>query len=316
MGVFQRNCSIDQAGVSFMKDVSAKIQMSGVFLDESIYPRETIDHKRIAVFEENLRNGFEFDPIEIQVWPDPDNPAKVRYRILDGRYRWGAYAEKSISGLSKTDYLSFLDLYRASQVPVDRLRYPRAVTLNNKKTSRAGLTWFARHASPRKNGTGLETIWTGGTLQNTLKASQIKAQSLPRLSADDPFADLLYGYDMIDLDVDLSNRNQRKIGRMELFDPAVHAASTEKAGENISQNRETRKQIRNQRTPAPKRPDSMELTKDNIGGIIADEIQKKKIDGAKANELLQKLTDLDIDRNQSKKWKNKFSVLESIAVRK
>jgi hypothetical protein len=213
-------------------------------------------------------------------------------------------------------YQHRIDLYRASQVPVERLRYPRAVTRNKNKTSRAGLTWYARHASPRKNGTGLETIWTGGKLQNTLKASQIKAQSLPRLSADDPSADLLYGYDMIDLDPDLSNRNQRKIGRMEQFDPAVHAASDEKAGENISQNRETRKQVRNQRTPVPKRSDSIELTNDNIGGIIADEIQKKKIDAARATELLQKLADLNIDRNKSKKWKNKFSVLESIAARK
>ena len=74
-----------------MKGVSVKIPMSDIFLDESIYPRETIDHKRIAVFEENIRDGFEFDPIEVQVWPDPDNPAKIRYRILDGRHRWGAY---------------------------------------------------------------------------------------------------------------------------------------------------------------------------------------------------------------------------------
>jgi hypothetical protein len=74
-----------------MKTVSAKILISDIVLDESIYPRETIDHKRIAVFEENIRDGFAFDPIEVQVWPDPGNPAKVRYRILDGRHRWGAY---------------------------------------------------------------------------------------------------------------------------------------------------------------------------------------------------------------------------------
>ena len=45
----------------------------------------------VEMFEENIRDGFEFDPIEVQVWPDPDNPAKIRYRILDGRHRWGAY---------------------------------------------------------------------------------------------------------------------------------------------------------------------------------------------------------------------------------
>ncbi|MCA1788243.1 MAG: ParB N-terminal domain-containing protein, partial [Desulfobacteraceae bacterium] len=81
--------------MSGMKDVSAKIPISDISLDESIYPRETIDYKRIAVFEENIRDGFEFDPIEVQVWQDPDNPATVRYRILDGAHRWSAYKKTS-----------------------------------------------------------------------------------------------------------------------------------------------------------------------------------------------------------------------------
>ena len=36
-----------QAEVSPMKDVSAKILISDIFLDESIYPRENMDYKRI-----------------------------------------------------------------------------------------------------------------------------------------------------------------------------------------------------------------------------------------------------------------------------
>ena len=43
-----------------MKDVSAKILISDIFLDEFIYPRENIDHKRIGIFIENLRDGFVF----------------------------------------------------------------------------------------------------------------------------------------------------------------------------------------------------------------------------------------------------------------
>ena len=43
-----------------MKDVSAKILISDIFLDESIYPRENIDYKRIGIFEKNLRDGFVF----------------------------------------------------------------------------------------------------------------------------------------------------------------------------------------------------------------------------------------------------------------
>jgi len=75
-----------------MKDVRVKVLISDIFLDESIYPRENIDHKRIGIFEENLRDGFVFDPIEVQVWPERASAAKkVRYRILDGVHRWSAY---------------------------------------------------------------------------------------------------------------------------------------------------------------------------------------------------------------------------------
>ncbi|MFA5906328.1 MAG: hypothetical protein WC836_20545 [Desulfobacula sp.] len=138
-------------------------------------------------------------------------------------------------------------LYRASQIPVNKLRYPRAVTKNENKSSRAGLSWFARHASPKKNGTGLETIWTTGDLQKKVNGSQIKAQALPKLNVDDQTSDLLYGYDAVELDVDESKRNQRLVGRMEKFDAAIRASSDEKAGENISQNRETRKSNRAER---------------------------------------------------------------------
>ena len=52
-----------------MKEAAIKIQISDIFLDESIYPRENIDHKRIGVFVENLRDGHQFDPIQVQVCP-------------------------------------------------------------------------------------------------------------------------------------------------------------------------------------------------------------------------------------------------------
>ena len=75
-----------------MKDVSVKILISDIFLDESIYPRENIDYKRIGIFEENLRDGFVFEPIEVQAWPDTGSAAKKgKYRILDGVHRWSAY---------------------------------------------------------------------------------------------------------------------------------------------------------------------------------------------------------------------------------
>ena len=77
-----------------MKDVSAKILISDIFLDESIYPRENIDHKRIGVFLENLRDGFVFEPIVVQVCPDPEIAAKKgKYRILDGVHRWRLWCQ-------------------------------------------------------------------------------------------------------------------------------------------------------------------------------------------------------------------------------
>ena len=81
-----------------MKDVSAKILISDIFLDESIYPRENVDHKRIGIFIENLRDGFVFEPIVVQVCPDPEIAAKKgKYRILDGVHRWSAYKKMGIT---------------------------------------------------------------------------------------------------------------------------------------------------------------------------------------------------------------------------
>ena len=63
------------------------INISDIVLDKRIYPRSGIDHKRVSMFEENMRDGFEFDPIHLQ--EHPDKPGK--YRILDGAHRFTAY---------------------------------------------------------------------------------------------------------------------------------------------------------------------------------------------------------------------------------
>ena len=63
------------------------IKIEDIILDSSIYPRNSIDHKRVSMFEENMRDGFEFDPIHLQ--EHPDEPGK--YRILDGAHRFNAY---------------------------------------------------------------------------------------------------------------------------------------------------------------------------------------------------------------------------------
>jgi biotin operon repressor len=64
-----------------------KIKISDIVLDSRIYPRSSIDHKRVAMFEENMRDGFEFEPIHLEV--HPDEPGK--YHILDGAHRFHAY---------------------------------------------------------------------------------------------------------------------------------------------------------------------------------------------------------------------------------
>ena len=63
------------------------IKTSDIILDNSIYPRSSIDHKRVSIFEENMRDGFEFDPIHLQEHPD----APGKFRILDGAHRFQAY---------------------------------------------------------------------------------------------------------------------------------------------------------------------------------------------------------------------------------
>ena len=70
-----------------MAKPATKIPISSIILDEEIYPRKGIDQKRVGIFAENIRDGFKFDPIEVQ--PHPDKPGK--YRLLDGVHRWHAF---------------------------------------------------------------------------------------------------------------------------------------------------------------------------------------------------------------------------------
>ncbi len=75
--------------------ISDKVATSNVTLDESIYPREKIDHKRVGIFAENLRDGFKFEPIEVQIHPEK----REKYRILDGMHRWNAHKEVGLTDI-------------------------------------------------------------------------------------------------------------------------------------------------------------------------------------------------------------------------
>ena len=63
-----------------MTKAITKIPISSIILDEDIYPRKGIDPKRVGIFDENIRDGFKFEPIEVE--PAPGKPGK--YRLLDG----------------------------------------------------------------------------------------------------------------------------------------------------------------------------------------------------------------------------------------
>ena len=76
-----------------MPKPATKIPISSIILDEEIYPRKGVDQKRVGIFAENIRDGFKFDPIEVQ--PDPDKPGK--YRLLDGVHRWSAFKAVGIA---------------------------------------------------------------------------------------------------------------------------------------------------------------------------------------------------------------------------
>ena len=49
------------------------LPITDIILDEQIYQRHKIDQNRVATFAENIRDGFTFDPIEVQSHPElPD----------------------------------------------------------------------------------------------------------------------------------------------------------------------------------------------------------------------------------------------------
>ena len=70
-----------------MTNSQLSIPIADIILDNDIYPRSSIDHKRVGMFAENIRDGFEFEPIHVQELSEE----KGKYRILDGAHRWQAH---------------------------------------------------------------------------------------------------------------------------------------------------------------------------------------------------------------------------------
>lgn len=77
----------DEKELATITTSRAVLNLHSIVVDERIYPRKEIDHKRVAVFADNMRDGVEYPTIEVEVHPDQ----KDMYRVLDGAHRAGAY---------------------------------------------------------------------------------------------------------------------------------------------------------------------------------------------------------------------------------
>jgi len=153
-------------------------------------------------------------------------------------------------------------MWIASQLPVARLRYPRAVDENQHKKSRGGHVWFQRHAQPRsvvdKSGQvqpGLNPMYiddqlleaiveAGGSVDS--QDAMIAGQPLLPLNPSDPKADLLFGYDGYGVRSETRDRPKRRVFlEYEPFDPTKHARSTDQSSGSHGKNKGFREEGKN-----------------------------------------------------------------------
>jgi hypothetical protein len=163
-----------------------------------------------------------------------------------------------------TDIAPRVRMWEASQTPVAKLRYPRAVDANNFGKSRGGHTWFQRHALPRmttnRDGSrenGLQPMHVAGKLKQRLLSEGaaidnqnplVAGQPLPPFNPDNPAADALFGHDAIGIHSESSDRSRQKVYiDLELFDEAQHISGQEKSEGNQGKNASFRKQNKDDR---------------------------------------------------------------------
>lgn len=148
--------------------------------------------------------------------------------------------------------------WQASQEPVERLRYPRAVTENKNKKNRGGHAWFARHAVPKKtlgddqHPIGLQVLWLDGDLKQRADGKeQMRAQALPPLAPDHPLSDVLFGHDLFSGESEefrTQPSNRRTFHRkLEPWNPEQHGRPTDRGGGLQGPNRGTRQDERARR---------------------------------------------------------------------
>ncbi|MDA3833926.1 MAG: hypothetical protein PF495_11065 [Spirochaetales bacterium] len=67
-----------------MTQQTTRLPISSIILDEDIYPRKGIDHRRVGIFAENIRDGFKFEPVEVELVPDKSADTACLMGLTDG----------------------------------------------------------------------------------------------------------------------------------------------------------------------------------------------------------------------------------------
>lgn len=172
----------------------------------------------------------------------------------------------TVTGWQETvaDLSARVRMWETSQLPVAKLRYPRAVDGNNFGKSRGGHTWFQRHALPRMTTSrdgqrekGLQPLHIDGKLKQRLQSEGasvdgqhplVAGQPLPIFNPDLPAADSLYGHDAIGIISQSTERSRQKVYiDLELFDESQHVSGREKSEGSHGKNADFRKQQKDDR---------------------------------------------------------------------
>ena len=126
---------------------TSKIPISSIILNEEIYPRKGIDHRRVGIFSENIRDGFRFDPIEVE--PCPAKPDL--YCLLDGAHRWSAYKSTGVTEIEAI--IKDLDGNDPLLYAATKAIGPRQLTKDEARdTARRA---YAGESGPGTNGNGI-----------------------------------------------------------------------------------------------------------------------------------------------------------------
>jgi len=149
----------------------------------TVFDKIVCYQKRVGIFAENIRDGFKFDPIEVQ--PDPERPGK--YRLLDGVHRWNVF--KAV-GVAETHAIIIKDLEGT-----DPLLYAAKKAIGPRQLTEDETRDTARRAY--KKNTGLRSADIG------------KAIGRARRTVDSYIADLKAA---TQLDIDLKIYRMNRLG--------------------------------------------------------------------------------------------------------